>query len=118
MAMPTFEIHIGQQTRTLRVDFKCIRIAHKLLGRDPRTALLMDDGPATICDLLACALIASMGDKADANRVGAWLSAEPGRFLEFQDIVTRAYTSYYEALGIVEKRVDEDKPKGGESAPR
>lgn len=118
MAMPTTEIHIGGQTRTLRVDFKCIRIAHKLLGRDPRAALLTDANPAVICDLLACALIASMGDKADANRVGVWMSAEPERYLEFYEVTAKVYEAFYEATGVIEKSVDADKPKGGESAPR
>lgn len=103
-------IHLGNQTRTLKVTAQSIRVAQRLLGgSSPRIALAAHRDIGVITDCAAAAFIHELGDKADPNRVGKWIDAEPHKYKELEAKTVEAYRRYYVATGVI----PDDGPEGG-----
>lgn len=108
-------MRLAGQDLALIVTPKAARVAFKLLGdKDPRVMLIVNRCDAVILSCAACALIATLDDKADVSRVEKWLAAEPRKYKELEAATVEAFARYYRALGIAD---DDDAPPGGSGAP-
>lgn len=109
-------IHIGQQTRTLRVNAEACYFAASILPQKGtvREALTTHRDEASIA-VLACAAFRAEDKKVSLARVFQWLDAEPGKSKELEAKVVAAYEAYYGHGGHID--AGEEKRPDGDAGP-
>jgi hypothetical protein len=108
-------IHIGGQTRTLRVNTEAVLFAQNLLPQrmTVREALTTGRDVGTMV-VLALAAFRTEDKKISGPRLFGWLDAEKGKSKELEAKVVAAYEAYYGLGGYID---DDDAEKKDEQVP-
>lgn len=109
-------IHIGSQTRTLRVNTEAMLFAQNLLpgNMSVRDALSRARDEGTIA-VLAVAAFRTEDKNISLGRVCKWLDDEPNKSKELEAKVLDAYLAHYGHGGHVQ--ADEKKDEARQSVP-
>lgn len=100
------QVHIGAQTRTLRLRHSDILLAQTLLPGNvsPWEALVRSRDVAAVTIIAACALRHECEGKGkdktiSARTVCGWLDREPSKYRELEDAVLAVAEAHYVAIG-------------------